>query len=56
MGNDESDIRKCSFCGKLETEVQALIVAHNANICNECVCLCHEELKEQGISLNESKD
>lgn len=30
---------KCSFCGKLKKEVQALVVARNggATICNRCV-------------------
>ncbi|WP_131667997.1 ATP-dependent protease ATP-binding subunit ClpX [Psychrobacter pygoscelis] len=31
---------QCSFCGKSKDDVQQLIAADNANICNECIELC----------------
>ncbi|MFI5296508.1 MAG: ClpX C4-type zinc finger protein [Polyangiales bacterium] len=30
----------CSFCGKLETDVNRLIQGPGVNICDECVGLC----------------
>ena len=41
-----SDPLSCSFCGKLETEVKAIIVGPDVYICNECVELCIDILKE----------
>jgi len=40
----------CSFCGKSEHEVRRLItMARIAAICNECVGVCSEILREEGI-------
>lgn len=30
----------CSFCGKPRSDVQQIIRAEKAAICNECVALC----------------
>lgn len=44
---------RCSFCGKHKEEVQILINAPNASICNECIDLCNEILLEEaGYSEN----
>jgi hypothetical protein len=32
--------RHCSFCGKADGEVRALVAGPHVNICNECVALC----------------
>ncbi|MGN0642942.1 MAG: ATP-dependent Clp protease ATP-binding subunit ClpX [Huintestinicola sp.] len=42
-GNDRS-LKRCSFCGKTETEVQNVFSAGGANICDECVIYCYEML------------
>lgn len=34
----------CSFCGKHQDDVKALIAAPKANICNECAVLCLDVL------------
>lgn len=36
--------RKCSFCGKKESDVKAMInsEATGDNICNECIVKCKE--------------
>jgi ATP-dependent Clp protease ATP-binding subunit ClpX len=34
-------ILKCSFCGKTQKEVKKLIAGPEANICDQCVGLCH---------------
>lgn len=39
-----SGIKRCSFCGKTEQEVQNVFSAGNANICDECVIYCYEML------------
>lgn len=36
----------CSFCGKNKTEIAKLIAGETALICNECVELCHNIVKE----------
>ncbi|GAA1017063.1 hypothetical protein Aple_062490 [Acrocarpospora pleiomorpha] len=41
----EQDIR-CSFCAKPKNEVAKLIAGAGVFICNECVQLCAEMLKE----------
>ena len=30
-------IRECSFCGRKEDQVRALISGLNGNICNDCI-------------------
>lgn len=37
---------RCSFCGKYQSKVERLIAGPNVYICNECVDLCDEILKE----------
>lgn len=34
-----AELARCSFCGKLNTEVDKLVAGAGANICNECVAL-----------------
>lgn len=38
---------RCSFCGKRQTEVKQLIAGPNIFICNECIDLCNQIIKEQ---------
>ncbi|MDD3265901.1 MAG: ATP-dependent Clp protease ATP-binding subunit ClpX [Burkholderiales bacterium] len=38
-------MKKCSFCGKQESEVKHLIAGHDGFICNECIAACGEMLK-----------
>ncbi|WP_406564583.1 ATP-dependent protease ATP-binding subunit ClpX [Moraxella bovoculi] len=45
----------CSFCGKKKAEVKKLIAGDAANICNECVSLCGDMLREAGIGVKPSK-
>ncbi len=37
-------MKRCSFCGKTENEVQNIFSAGNANICDDCVMYCYEML------------
>ena len=37
----------CDFCGKSREDVEKLIVGDQASICNDCVDLCIDILKEE---------
>jgi ATP-dependent Clp protease ATP-binding subunit ClpX len=39
----------CSFCGKTKEEVEKLIVGDSAAICNDCVDLCEDILKDDKV-------
>ena len=41
------DAVKCSFCEKDQTKVKGMIEGPGVNICNECVDLCAENLRDQ---------
>lgn len=47
----------CSFCNKHKEKVVKLIVSHNVAICNECVELCMNLLKDskKSVKVNESE-
>lgn len=40
----------CSFCGKQKDQVGKLIVSEDVAICNECVRLCQDLLKDDSVS------
>ena len=42
----ETGFPKCSFCGKAQMEVGKLIAGTNAYICDECILLCNNILKQ----------
>ncbi len=42
----DSRFPKCSFCGKAQMEVNKLIAGTNAYICDECILLCNNILKQ----------
>jgi ATP-dependent Clp protease ATP-binding subunit ClpX len=46
MNKTESD-HSCDFCGKSKEDVEKLIVGEHAAICNECVDLCVDILKDK---------
>ena len=37
----------CNFCGKSRNEVEKLIVANDAGICNECITLCSNIINKE---------
>ncbi len=45
----------CSFCGKSQHEVKKLIAGPSVFICDECVDLCNDIIKEEVQSQNEIK-
>ena len=46
----------CSFCGKKKNEVDQLIAADDANICNECVALCMDLIEDGDEDLIEDAE
>lgn len=44
---DEKKQLRCSFCGKSQDQVKRLIAGPNVYICDECVELCQEIIKEE---------
>ena len=48
---DSSDVLRCSFCGKKQSQVRKLIAGGGVYICDECIEVCNEILEEE---LNDS--
>ncbi|MFA7275602.1 MAG: ATP-dependent Clp protease ATP-binding subunit ClpX [Pseudobdellovibrionaceae bacterium] len=49
-GTDSKNTLYCSFCGKSQHEVRKLIAGPNVFICNECVELCMDIIREEDKS------
>ena len=47
---------QCSFCGKSKDDVQQLIAADDANICNECIELCTDLIADGSDAVDDSDD
>ena len=47
MANNEKKEVRCSFCGRTQDEVKRLIAGPNAYICNECVDICADLVREE---------
>ena len=45
--NGEDKLLYCSFCGKNQNEVRKLIAGPSVYICNECIDLCNDIIKEE---------
>ena len=58
MSQRDGDMLRCSFCGKSQHEVRKLIAGPSVFICDECVELCNdiirEELEESGVGDREN--
>ena len=48
MASDRN-FKRCGFCGKSESEVQNIFSAGNANICDECIIYCYENLMNNAM-------
>jgi ATP-dependent Clp protease ATP-binding subunit ClpX len=46
-GEDNSKLLYCSFCGKSQHEVRKLIAGPSVFICDECVDLCNDIIREE---------
>lgn len=45
--SDDSKLLYCSFCGKSQQEVRKLIAGPSVFICDECVELCNDIIREE---------
>ena len=46
-GDDSGKLLYCSFCGKSQHEVRKLIAGPSVFICDECVDLCNDIIREE---------
>ena len=46
-GDDGGKLLYCSFCGKSQHEVRKLIAGPSVFICDECVELCNDIIREE---------
>jgi ATP-dependent Clp protease ATP-binding subunit ClpX len=44
---EEKEESRCSFCGKLRSEVKRLITSRSVQICDECVRICDQMLQAE---------
>ena len=49
-GGDAKNTLYCSFCGKSQHEVRKLIAGPTVFICDECVELCNDIIREESKS------
>lgn len=55
-GSDNSKLLYCSFCGKSQNEVRKLIAGPSVYICDECVDLCNQIIREEVQDVEETSD
>ena len=53
MAEDNKISLFCSFCGKNQHEVKKLIAGPSVFVCDECIDLCNDIIKEESKELNE---
>ena len=56
QNNDDNKLLYCSFCGKSQHEVRKLIAGPSVFICDECVDLCEDIIREEAIEDISSSD
>ena len=54
--DDTAKILYCSFCGKSQHEVRKLIAGPSVFICDECVDLCNDIIREEGADKGQGGD
>jgi ATP-dependent Clp protease ATP-binding subunit ClpX len=60
MADDENEKKSdkllyCSFCGKSQHEVRKLIAGPSVFVCDECVELCNEIIREEAEDADDSE-
>jgi len=53
---EEDKLLYCSFCGKNQNEVRKLIAGPSVYICNECIDLCNDIIKEEISEATDSEE
>jgi len=54
--DDKGKLLYCSFCGKSQHEVRKLIAGPSVFICDECVDLCNDIIREEVQEGSESTE
>ena len=54
--NEDGKLLYCSFCGKSQHEVRKLIAGPSVFICDECVELCNDIIREELEDRSEQSD
>ena len=55
-GDEAGKLLYCSFCGKSQHEVRKLIAGPSVFICDECVELCNDIIREEASDAGQSGD
>ena len=55
MTEKTKPLLRCSFCDKSQNEVKKLVAGTNGYICDECVILCNDVIKDETVTTS-SKD
>jgi ATP-dependent Clp protease ATP-binding subunit ClpX len=55
-GDDGDKVLYCSFCGKSQHEVKKLIAGPSVFVCDECVDLCNDIIREEAQETLEDKE
>jgi ATP-dependent Clp protease ATP-binding subunit ClpX len=55
-GDDKGKLLYCSFCGKSQNEVRKLIAGPSVFVCDECVDLCNDIIREEVQESSSSDD
>jgi len=50
----EKVLMRCSFCEKSQSEVRKLVAGNNGYICDECITLCNEVIKDDVVPATSS--
>jgi len=53
---EKTELDYCSFCGKNKLEVKVLVAGPSVFICDDCVDVCNEIIKDKLAYINESKE
>ena len=48
------DLVKCSFCGKTQKQVKKLIAGPGVYICDECIDLCNDIIRDEAAQADPS--
>lgn len=56
MSREKNQTLYCSFCGKSQHEVKKLIAGPSVFVCNECVELCNDIIREEEIANAQGED
>ena len=54
--NVDNKLLYCSFCGKSQQDVKKLIAGPSVFVCDECVELCNDIIREELLDQEPSED